>query len=78
MGVISVLVFTTAHHIPISDIWFSFLVNVSVLGLADVPRGGWSLVAEFSGLILLLNAVYAAAFVFLERRFFQHAMDMPL
>lgn len=43
-------------------------LNISALGLVSIPRGSFYLVAEFLGLVVLLDAVYAAAFVALEWR----------
>lgn len=40
--------------------------NISALGLVSIPRGSFYLVAEFLGLVVLLGAVYAAAFLALE------------
>jgi hypothetical protein len=43
-------------------------LNVSVLGLVSIPRGGLYLVAEFLGLIVFINVVYVMTFVALERQ----------
>ncbi len=43
-------------------------LNVSVIGLVDIPRGSWYLVAEMLGLILMLNVAFVASFVVLERK----------
>jgi hypothetical protein len=43
-------------------------LNVSVIGLVEVPRSASYLIAELFALILILSAVYAAAFALLERR----------
>ena len=43
-------------------------LNVSAIGLVDVPRGSLHLIAELFGLILVLDAVYAAAFTGLQWR----------
>jgi hypothetical protein len=43
-------------------------LNVSVLGLVAIPRGSLYLIAEFFGLILALNLIYAATFTILERK----------
>ena len=43
-------------------------LNVSAIGLVDVPRGSLYLIAELFGLIFILDAVYAAAFTGLEWR----------
>lgn len=42
-------------------------LNVSVIGLVDIPRGSLHLVAELLGLIGVLNAVFVAVFVGFER-----------
>lgn len=42
-------------------------LNVSVLGLVDIPRGSLYLVAEFFALIVAINVVYTATFTALER-----------
>ena len=42
-------------------------LNVSVLGLVSIPRGSFYLVAEFLGLIVVLNIVFVVVFVGLER-----------
>lgn len=41
--------------------------NVFILGLIDIPLGSYVLVLEMFGLILILNAVYVAVFILLER-----------
>jgi hypothetical protein len=41
-------------------------LNISALGLVSIPRGSLILVAEFLGLVVLLDVVYAAAFIALE------------
>lgn len=43
-------------------------LNVSVIGLVDIPRGSLYLVAEMFGLIVVLNAVYVVVFLALQRR----------
>jgi hypothetical protein len=43
-------------------------LNVSAIGLVDVPSDSLYLVAELFGLILALNVVYAALFMALERK----------
>jgi hypothetical protein len=43
-------------------------MNVSVIGLVDIPRGSLYLIAELFGLILAINVVYVAAFIGLERQ----------
>jgi hypothetical protein len=43
-------------------------LNVSVLGLVYLPGSAISLVAKMFGLILLLNLVYLATFLLLERK----------
>lgn len=42
-------------------------LNVSALGLIEVPGGSFWLVAEFFGLIVLLAAVFAVVFAVIER-----------
>jgi len=41
-------------------------LNVSVIGLVDIPRGSQYLVAEMLGLIVFLNVVFAAGFTGLQ------------
>ena len=43
-------------------------LNVSVIGLVEVPRRSAYLIAELYGLIVLLDVAYVGVFVFLERR----------
>lgn len=43
-------------------------LNVSTIGLVSVPRSSLYLVAEFFGLIVALNLVYALTFMILERK----------
>jgi hypothetical protein len=43
-------------------------LNVSAIGLVDIPRGSLYLIMELFGLIVALNAVYVAVFIALERR----------
>ena len=43
-------------------------LNVSVIGLVEIPSGSLFVVAELFGPIVALNAVYAVVFVVLERR----------
>lgn len=43
-------------------------LNVSVLGFIAVPRGSLYLIAEFYGLILAINVIYATIFTILERK----------
>ncbi len=43
-------------------------LNVSVIGLVEVPRAAWHLIVELFALIFILDAVYVAAFAGLERR----------
>lgn len=43
-------------------------LNVSVIGLVEVPRSSAYLVAELYGLIVALDAAYVGVFVVLERR----------
>jgi len=43
-------------------------LNVSVIGLVDVPSSSVYLVMELFGLILALNLVYVAIFITLERK----------
>lgn len=45
-------------------------LNVSVIGLVEIPRGSVSLVAELFALIGVLNAGFVTAFLLLERRSF--------
>lgn len=42
-------------------------LNVSAIGLVAIPAGSLIVIAELFGLIVVLNAVYAAVFVVLER-----------
>jgi len=42
-------------------------LNVSAIGLVDIPRDSTYLVAELFGLIVIINAAFAAAFLMLER-----------
>lgn len=41
-------------------------LNISALGLVSIPRGSFFLVAEFLSLVVLLDVVYAVAFLALE------------
>ncbi len=41
-------------------------LNVSAIGLVDIPRDSTYLVAELSGLILVINVAFAATFLALE------------
>jgi hypothetical protein len=43
-------------------------LNVSVIGLVDIPRGSLYLVVELFGLIIAINAVFAGVFIALERK----------
>ena len=43
-------------------------LNISTIGLVDIPRGSFYLVMELFGLILAINVVYVAAFIALERK----------
>lgn len=43
-------------------------LNVSALGLISIPGGAFYLVAEFLGLIVFINLVFAAVFIALEWR----------
>ncbi len=43
-------------------------LNVSAIGLVEIPSGSLFVVAELFGLIVALNVVYAAAFALLARR----------
>lgn len=43
-------------------------LNVSVIGLVEIPRGSLYLVAEMFGLIVFLNLVFAAVFMVLTRK----------
>ncbi len=45
-------------------------LNVSAIGLVEIPRGSLFVVVELFGLIGALNAVYAVVFVVLARRWF--------
>lgn len=78
-GVISTLVFTVVHQIFISPIWFMLWamvaagalvallgLNVSAIGLVAIPGSALFVVAELFGLIVALNAVYAAVFLALQ------------
>lgn len=42
-------------------------LNVSAIGLVEIPRGSFLLVAELFGLIVVINVGFAATFVVLER-----------
>ena len=42
-------------------------LNISVIGLIEVPLGSLYLIAELFGLILVLNLAYVTVFVWLER-----------
>lgn len=54
-------------------------LNVSVIGLVDIPRGSLYLLAEMFGLIVALNAVYVAVFVALQgRRLYNTKPALPL
>ncbi len=53
-------------------------LNVSTIGLVDIPRSSFYLVMELFGLIVALNAVYAALFMALERKhFYNRSGDKP-
>jgi hypothetical protein len=43
-------------------------LNVSVIGLVEIPHSSSYLIGELFALIFILSAVYAAAFALLERR----------
>lgn len=43
-------------------------LNVSAIGLVDIPRSALYLIVEMFGLILAIDAVYALVFIVLERR----------
>lgn len=43
-------------------------LNVSVIGLVAIPRGSLYLVAEMFALIVVLNVVYVAVFIAMERK----------
>lgn len=45
-------------------------LNVSTIGLVDIPHGSFYLVVEMFSLIIALNAVFVAAFITLERKSF--------
>ena len=47
-------------------------LNVSVIGLVDIPRGSLYLVAEMFGLIVALNVVYVLVFLALQWRRLAH------
>jgi nitrate reductase gamma subunit len=42
-------------------------LNVSAIGLVDIPSGSLAVIAELFGLIVALNAVYVIVYVVLER-----------
>jgi hypothetical protein len=42
-------------------------MNVSAVGLVDIPTDGWYLVAELLGLIVALGAVFGVAVVLIDR-----------
>jgi hypothetical protein len=42
-------------------------LNISLIGLIEIPRSSLYLVAELFLLVLAINGVYAAAFIFFER-----------
>jgi len=43
-------------------------LNVSAIGLVDIPSGSLAVIAKLFGMIVTLNIVYAVVFVALERR----------
>ncbi len=43
-------------------------LNVSVIGLVEIPSGSLYLVAELFGLIIAINLAYVASFIVLERK----------
>ena len=43
-------------------------LNVSVIGLVSIPGNSFYLVAEMFGLILVINLIYVAVFITLERK----------
>ena len=43
-------------------------LNVSVIGLVEIPSGSLYLVAELFGLIAVINLAYVASFIVLERK----------
>lgn len=47
-------------------------LNVSILGLVDIPTGAFYLVMELFALIIVIMAVYAAAFIVLEKKKFSN------
>jgi len=52
-----------------STVLITFLgLNVSVIGLVDIPRGSLYLVLELFGLVFAIMIVYAALFIPLERK----------
>lgn len=53
-------------------------LNVSALGLVSIPRGSFYLVAEFLGLIVVINVFYVAIFIWLERTSLTAKSGVPL
>jgi len=47
-------------------------LNVSVIGLVDIPRSAFYLVMELFGLIVVLNVVFTGVFILLERKHLLH------
>ncbi len=45
-------------------------LNVSAIGLVYIPGGSVYLIVELFGLILVINVVYVAVFIALERKGF--------
>ena len=45
-------------------------LNVSIIGLVNIPRSALYLVAELFALVLSIGSVYAALFAVLERKSF--------
>jgi hypothetical protein len=68
---------TLAHYVSILLTCTVLVVllglNVSVIGLVDVPRSSIYLIVELFGLILALNAVFAVVFAGLEWKSFSAA-----
>jgi hypothetical protein len=56
-----------AIFLTCSVLILSLGLNVSTIGLVDIPRGSLYLIAEMFGLILLLIGVFVVAFIGLER-----------
>ena len=70
---ISVLFGRTTSDIGPISLTVSVLVlflglNVSAIGLVDIPRDSTYLIAELFGLIIVINVAFAATFLILERK----------